>query len=401
MRVLLLSDIPPCSNYTAGIVLEQLCAFLPAGSVACFGAIHKTIRPGATSVIPPSQMRIEPRPRDGWHVLPGRLGDAVSLVMEPLSACTDVRRLARHAVKFGRSFGADRVWCTLEGQTLIRLAVPVADALDVPLYTQIWDPPGWWLRENRIDPVNRRVILRRFSRALQRSSAIAAISPAMAEEYAQKWDVTAIPVIPGVPAEYALPPADRPGGGAEVTIGLAGQLYASQEWNALMLALDAAGWRLGGKPVRVVLLGRHAGLSSETPRSVHYLGWRSQRETIDALSKADVLYCPYWFDPAFAEEARLCFPSKLSTYFAAGRPVFFHGPEYAYPARFLREHEAGAVCNSLEPTPIIRQLEDVVRDTSTYVTYAQNGRKAFDQLLTTEVMRRSFLRFLGAEDAHV
>lgn len=398
MRTLLLTDMPPCSNYTAGIVLEQLCSFLPEGSVACFGAIHRNARPSASAVIPPAQSRVEVRPRDGWHVLPGRLGDAVSLVMEPLSACTDGRRLARKAADLGKSFGADRLWCTLEGQTLIRLAVPVADALQVPLYTQVWDPPGWWLRENRIDPVNRRVILRRFARALQRSTACAAVSPAMAEEFSRRWGVTAVSVIPGIPSTYALPPASEPHEGSEVTIGVAGQLYASREWDALMRGLDAVKWHLAEKPVRVLLLGRYVSLRSEDPRSIHYLGWRSQRETIEALGAADVLYCPYWFDPAFAEEARLCFPSKLTTYFAVGRPVLFHGPEYAFPSRFIRELEAGVTCDSLEPHDVMRRLEDLLADKAAYASYAEKGRKAFDQLLTTDAMRNSFLEFLGKTD---
>ena len=397
MRVLFLTDVPPCSNYTAGIVLEQLCTFLPAGSVACFSAVHKSVHPDISDAMASSQMRLEVRPRDSWHLLPGRLGDLVSLVMEPVTACTHVRRIARKAIAFGRDFGADRVLCMLEGQTLIRLAVPVAQALKVPLYTQVLDPPGWWLRENRVDPINRRVILRLFARALHSSTACAAVSPAMAEEYTRRWGVRTVPVIPGLPGELALRPADRPNGGAEVTLGLAGQLYASREWDALMRALSSSNWLLAGRPVRIILLGRYVSLYSERPASVHYMGWRSQREAIELLSHADVLYCPYWFNPAFEEEARLCFPSKLASYFAAGRPVLFHGPEYAYPSRFIKEHEAGACCHSLEPEEILHDLEGLLGDEDSYAAFARNGRVAFDKFLTTAAMRRDFLGFLDLE----
>src|SRR6266446_1772314 len=43
MKILLLTDIPPCKNFTAGLVLDQLVRFLPPGSVACFAVVNPEV----------------------------------------------------------------------------------------------------------------------------------------------------------------------------------------------------------------------------------------------------------------------------------------------------------------------------------------------------------------------
>ena len=54
MKILLLTDVPPCTNYTAGIVLAQIIKQLPSGSVACF------------CVLNPDLQNIEPDPELAW-----------------------------------------------------------------------------------------------------------------------------------------------------------------------------------------------------------------------------------------------------------------------------------------------------------------------------------------------
>jgi len=395
LRVLLLTGMPPCSNYTAGIVLHQLCSFLPPESVACFSAIDRSVRPEIPEDMAALAMKTVARPREHWNAIPGVLGDAASLAMEWVVASTSVKNIAQKATAFGREFGADRVWCVLEGQTLIRLALHVAKALRVPLYTQVWDPPGWWLRYNHVDSITSRRVLRRFESTIRQSAGCAAASWAMAETYAQRYGVQTAPVVPGLPAELAREPARAPHDRDEVVIGVAGQIYATREWEALLAALDGVAWQLDGRSVRIIVLGRYLNLRANASASIHYLGWRSQGETIGLLADADVLYCPYWFDPTFEEEARLSFPSKLTSYLAAGRPVFFHGPEYASPARFLRENQAAFLCHSLEPRQVVGQLAHILTDRDAYASATRHGRAAFDRYLTTTSMKASFYEFLG------
>lgn len=397
MRTLLLTGMPPCTNYTAGIVLQQLCSFLPKGSCVCFAVVGRSMQPEACADPAAASIKTVVRPRERWRRIPGPLGGAASFAMESATALTRVKAIQRGAIRFGKEHEADRVWCILEGQTLIRLGLPVARGLGVPLYTQIWDPPGWWMRHNRVDRITSWTIREAFKRALQESEACAAASWAMANAYSKRYGIRAVPVLPGLPRDLARNPATAPHDRGEVVIAVAGQIYATREWEALLAALDLASWTLASRRVRVIVLGPYLSLRAQAPASVHYLGWHTQPETIGLLSEADLLYCPYWFDEAFEEEARLSFPSKLTSYLASGRPVFFHGPEYSSPAVFLRQQGAAFLCHSLEPSVIRAQLDVILSDVGEYAVVAHRGRVAFDAELTAARMRARFNEFLGED----
>ncbi|HME44421.1 MAG TPA: glycosyltransferase [Syntrophorhabdales bacterium] len=393
MKILLLTGMPPCTNYTAGLVLNQLCSFLPEGSLGCFSVLH----PAHNPEIPERWTRIphgeRQRPREHWGLTQSeRLR---SFITETCAGKARIGSLARSAISFGKDFGADLLWCILEGQTLIRMAIPVAKGLGIPLYTQVWDPPGWWFREHRIDLLTARSVMNHYHKALRSSACVAAASWAMAEEYGKDYGIRAVPVVPGLDVGLAQPAATEVHKSSELLIGVAGQLYASAEWKALISALDSVHWKIAGKEVRIRLLGREFTMITHKEARVEFLGWRSQEETIRLLSEADILYCPYWFDPVFETEARLCFPSKLITYLAAGRPVLFHGPAYASPARFLEAHNAAVFCNSLVPSEVAATLQLLVSDKDRYRQVAQSGRAAFEEHLTLVAARKSFFEFLG------
>lgn len=393
-KFLLLTDMPPCRNFTAGLVLDQLCSFLPEGSVSCFTVLNRELDPEKTHT--EIQTKVVSKPNE--HKLrrfAGRLGALESFLAEKYTDKVTVARISREAAEFGKKFGADAVWCVVQGQTMIRLANQVADMMNVPLLTQVWDPPTWWLRANKVDSWSQKLILADFASAMKKSARLAAASWAMAESYERLYGCRSIPVIPSLDESMAKPPAVRMNKDDELTIGMAGQLYSAAEWENLLLTFKHTNWKIGKRKVKLKVLGRALSLNSNTPMNVEFLGWRSQAESIEILSQLDVLYCAYWFDPVFREEASLSFPSKLTTYLAAGRPVFFHGPEYASPARFLKQHEAGALCHDLARTSIYNELEKLASDADRYRQLAENGSKAFHEHLTLSTMRKNFAEFLG------
>ncbi len=393
-KFLLLTDIPPCRNFTAGLVLDQLCSFLPEGSICCFTVLNRELDPEITHKEIPTKIVSKPKEHKNRR-LAGRLGALESFLAEKYTDKVTVKKIARQAAEFGKEFGADAVWCVVQGQTMIRLANQVADLMNVPLLTQVWDPPTWWLRANKVDSWSQRLILEDFASAMKKSDRFAAASWAMAEKYERLYGCRSIPVIPSLDAALAKPPATRLNKDDELTIGMAGQLYSAAEWENLLLTLKHANWKIGNRNVKVKVLGRSLSLNSNTPMNVEFLGWRSQAESIELLSQMDVLYCAYWFDAAFKEEASLSFPSKLTTYLAAGRPVFFHGPEYASPARFLKQHNAGALCHDLARTSIYNELEKLASDADRYRQLAENGSRAFHEHLTLTTMRKNFAEFLA------
>jgi glycosyltransferase involved in cell wall biosynthesis len=400
MKILLLSDIPPCKDFPAGIVLDQLCRFLPRGSIACFVVLYRALKarisPGLEWI--PIQYTKRPFEAALSRLRARRLNQALHLALYYYNTIS-IRRIASEIVRYGRAFGADTLWCNLEGQSLIRLALPVARALSVPLLTQVFDPPTWELRIHLAHKITQTRLLDEFAAAIRGSRTCATASWPMAQRYAEDYGTRTVTFLPSLDPRLALPPAKEIHSGDQLTIGLAGQVYATKEWEALVTALDAVDWRIGHRDVHIRLLGRHRPpLSDARPGRIQFLGWHTQPDSIRLLSEADILYCPYWFDKVFETEARLSFPSKLTTYFAAGRPVLFHGPPYASAAVFLKDNEAGFTCHSNESAQIVDALTTLATNGSLYARLTHNGRTTFDNYLTLATLRRSFTTFLQVEE---
>jgi glycosyltransferase involved in cell wall biosynthesis len=402
LKIVLLSDLPPCKNYTAGLVLDQLCRFLPRGSIACFCVSAPELEAKTSSDLDwiPTEYRNRPLEAISLFKRYPLVHGLLNLGLHNYNRIA-VRRLVSQAIKYARNFGADTLWCPLQGETQIRLALPVAQSLRITLLVQIYDHPTWILRGNSTPSFLQAQILKMFSKVVTNCRACATASWPMAKEYNEQFHVKTVSFLPSLHRGLAVDPAEKINSGQELVIGLAGQMYATKEWEALLRALDMVGWRISNRNVRIRLLGRWPRLTSTTPLRLEWLGWHTQQNTIRLLSETDILYCPYWFDSVFETEARLSFPSKLTTYFAAGRPVLFHGPQYAAPAVFLKDNDAGLICDSNDESKILKALNTLVSDERMYHRLTCNGRAAFDKYLTLENLRTSFAQFLQVEENYL
>ncbi|WP_407357234.1 glycosyltransferase [Methanolobus sp. WCC5] len=399
MKILLLTDVPPCQNLTAGLILDQLCRFLPKGSIACFAVVNPSLNARISSDLDWIPIEYTEKPREfAFRVLPNKFGSFTALINERYNSLV-TKKIASKAVNFGQEFCPDIVWCVLQGQTMIRLALPVSKSLGVPLLTHVWDPPQWWMRANKIDSISSSLILKEFDVAIRSSDGCFTASWAMAQQYMRDYRTRTVPFISSIDSSFAFEPATNIHSGNDLIIGMAGQIYSVEEWNALITALEKVDWMICNRKVKIRLLGNKVRSDAKQDINIEFLGWKSQKETIKLMSEADILYCPYWFDKTFEDEARLSFPSKLTTYLAAGRPVLFHGPEYASPAQFLEENNAGLCCYSLETGKIIDSLVRLVSEPDLYAKLTHNGTAAFNKYLTLESMKKRFADFLQVEES--
>jgi glycosyltransferase involved in cell wall biosynthesis len=395
MKILLLTDIPPCENFTAGLVLEKLVRFFgPNELVLC-----SVVNPAIVPVVPKDLQSLPSlnlrKPREGAvRLLPGIAGAAIAFAFELICALR-TRLLLPKIVKFAAENQVDAVWVILQGQTMIRLARPLSQKLHVPLFTQIWDPFGWWLRDNRIDRLTQKRLFREFDRAVQRSTACATTSWAMSEEFNRRYKTRNRPVIASMSRTYLNDPALQPHDGDDFIIGMAGQFYAQTEWNSLIQALNQVNWTIAGKRIRIRVMGAGLELASRQPANFEYLGWQSQEDTIRLLAESDLLYLPYWFSEEFKEEAATSFPSKLIAYFVSGRPVFCHAPEYASPSKYLALHDAGYLCTSLDSQRVLEILSQAIVDTQLYAKRTKAGTDCFLRDFTLERMKETFFDFLS------
>ena len=399
VSLLLLTDCPPCKNLTGGLVLDQLCRFLPPGSVACFAVTNPEIDMTLTADLDWIPIEYARKPKEvGRHWPPNsRLAPVCAAATETYRRLAEVPPLVKRAVAFGRRHRVDAVWAVLEGQTMVRMAVPVARQLGAPLFTLVWDPLSWWMAAHKVDRLNAVLALRQFDRAVRASTACAVASWAMAEEYEREYRVRSIPLIASHDPAHAAHPPPAVRRSDELIIGMAGQFYASEEWHELINALNAVDWRLGERRVRLLVLGHYVPTSNAPADRLEFLGWKSQPEAIEILSRdTDILYCPYPFQSKMKEVSRLSFPSKLPLYFAAGRPVVFHGPDYASPAQYLQRRDAGRCVTTPDGTAVVAELGRIAGNETLYAHLARQSQRAFKMDFTLDTMRQNFFDFLGA-----
>lgn len=396
-KVLLLSAVPPSVKYSGALMLNAMCRALSPDSLSCFAVLTKGMRSEIHEEWRHIPYEHRQKPRECHHrQFPLHLGVVESFLKEQSTAASAIPKLTDEIIDFAKKAGAEKIWVTLEGQTLIRLAASLQERLPLPMVAQVWDPPNWWLRDNNVDPISRKDILKTFGKVLSNpNTTVAAASWAMAETYQKEFGSKAIPVVPGLPKDWAREPASQLNSSSTLTIGFAGQLYSGDEWISLMDALDSLNWQIEGRAVEIKLLGRTFELHANGHRNIKIFGWRSQPETLQILSECDILYCPYWFSPKYETEARLSFPSKLTSYLAAGRPVLFHGPKYSSPSRFIGQHDAALQCNTMNRKDIVDALVKLVAEPDEYRRFAINGTKAFHSQLTEDAMQAQFLKALN------
>ena len=407
MNVLLLTPLPPCPQYTGCILLEAMCRFLPADAITCFCPIDEipdniTIAPDLQDMhvacAGPTTNFSRVRRQRFAKKLPG---------VDGLAALADRaigwRAVVDAAVKIGTERGVDRIWCILQEPVLCKLGLEVAQRLGVPLYTQIWDYPDYWARMNNFGRTARQSLLNDFQKAVRSSSCCAAASREMAYDITEVHGCPAVPIVGSLDRYITNHRVEHQDFARdEVTIGMAGQLYASGAWSALLRALESVDWKIAGKQVRLRYLGYNRFIPDEfiIGRSrnacIEYLGYRPLEGVVSVLSSCDINYAPFFSGEVLETLTHTSFPAKVASYLAAGRPVFFHGPTYAPASKFLEENSAGVTCGTLDPAVIVEGLTGMVEDEPTYRRLKFNARRAFTDHLTLDSLRENFTDFITA-----
>jgi hypothetical protein len=412
-RVLMLSSGVPGGGQNAGaIMLRELCWLYPKGYLSWYGLYGSGsgsswptsgVLPDDLGGVPFAVSRI---PRECLVNIPERFAKRWPpfRYLKSLSAFTMHRylrrfivpRLVEEAVAFGRQQGTEMILAILNGPISIYMATKVASALKIPHITNVQDPPESFVLDLGLDRFTSRVLLKNFSHTLKSSLRCSTASEGMQAEYKRQYGVDSLILNQSANPIQWQPPAQYRQSG-EFVIGFAGNLYANQEWSALLKALSSVGWCIGGREIKIRVLSPYLDLRGTNAMRVEYLGWQPVDETLRLLAQTDVTYLPYWFDKDRELSVRQCFPGKLSTYLAAGRPVFYHGPEYASVAQFLQRYPAGYNCYSLDPARILEGVVRLMCDAQYYEDAVQAGQDALCNELGSEIFSGHLAQLFGID----
>lgn len=393
MNILLFSDVPPSANYSSGIVLNKLCGFLlDAGhQVNCFTCMNPELKP---QIPEDKQKRMKfanmDKPNENWE------GEEYSREMNKKMAEEELPQITAAAARFAKETGAEMLWIVEQGQSIILQARPLAKATNLPYVIQTWDSPQWWMKANRYAEQTKAEVMAEYGRALNEAECFIAASWIMEREFKEQYHCKRSKAVVLGFQDEELPAIPRKDKNAFV-IAMAGQIYAIEEFRALLMGLNYLNWAYKGKKIYLDIYAPyipHIEMPFAIPGNVRVKGWRAQSELLVELHNADLLYCPYWFDEEVAVVSHTSFPSKLSTYLSAKRPVVVHGPSYASPVVFVKENHAGYCWEKRDGVYIANGIKKIMDDTAKNVKIA-NGTKAFRRFLTDECMRRDFFNALG------
>lgn len=395
-RVLLLTGTAPAPDGVGGIILDDLCRFLPSDRLV---VAHVVDRGGSVRDVPNSNgapwrnipLHFQRRPESKW----GRLGRVLSWPGMSLRNHRAIRRAAEATVSFAREHGVREIWAVLDGPSTTELAVPVARRLGVPLRVMVWDDVEHNVRYFGLDSWTARRVKKRFAQTVRSAARCAVIGETMQAEYSRRYAQHGVIVRHGTDPSTPQVAATEPG--PAIRIGFAGSVTARSAFDKLLATLDQLGWEVGGRPVTLVLMGGRFDLWSKVPRRIECLGWQPVDLTIQILAGCTLNYLPQPFESDWRSFSELSFPSKLTTYLAARVPILLHSPTYASLPRFFADHRFGVLCTELDTTRLGEALQSIALNPDVRANAVSASELALAQEFSTQRFRTSFAEFLDLQ----
>jgi hypothetical protein len=287
------------------------------------------------------------------------------------------------------------VVAVLESPAAIETVYQFQQRSSVPVRCIVWDDVHHFSQQAQLDRWTHKRLARAFGEVLRASERVAVICENMQAEYRRRYGVESLIVRHGV-----APTADEMTTDAvqhdEYRIGFAGSNTAPDSLRALIDALDGLGWRIQGRDVVLRMLGARYLLDSRLPQRIEYFGWRSVEETRARLSECDLLYLPQSFTAENRTLSELSFPTKLSTYLAAQRPILLHAPDYASLTGFWQQHAVGPEIHSLDKNVIQAEVKQaLLADRSIRSRWTNAGAEAMETALGPKQFTAAVEAFLS------
>lgn len=321
----------------------------------------------------------------------GTLGRGSASFLRSISHRKHENSLLMEAATQAHAHGAELVWVVLDSPISIRLASRLAKHLCLPLVTTVWDDISHLTRYFKLDRLAARYLQTCFAKALSSSRACAVIGESMQDLYEHRYGVKCVVVRHGLPNNFRPLVCQQTQENEAFRIGFAGSVTAQSAFNSLLKALDLLGWEIEGRPICLRLLGLRFVLQSCTARRIEVLGYQSSvAKAVDLLAECSLNYLPQPFEPDWMPFAKYSFPTKLTTYLAAGVPLLLHTPTYGSLHQFFDRYPFGVRVNSLDSTEIASALKDSLMSPVVLSKARAQIQRAFYEEFTADRFHAAF-----------
>ncbi|MBQ8490577.1 MAG: hypothetical protein IJ535_12420 [Pseudobutyrivibrio sp.] len=399
MKILLLSDLPPCINHTGGLFLDRLCTYLIESGCEIVAYIVKNDE--VYTVLPEDKkqsikFKFDRKPRENvGHTK----GPVASLVFDRFTNITYIPKLEKRILDFINTEKPDLIWGVIQGQTMTKIVRPIAEKSNVKYIIQFYDAISWWFQANRVDRLTQKRVMKEYGKMLKNSYCFIGASDEMARDYAKKYDIARsvgimMPFDKGNQYSEKVERDD-----SDFVIAISGQLYARSTIAAMTEALSQMKWQYRGKRIVFRIYGPEIVFYGLQNAYIEYRGWIEQEQLLYELNEADLLYCPYRFDEDFREVASYSFPGKLSTYMKTGVPIVVHAPDYSSISKFINKHKCGYIINTVDVEKVKTIIQEIIisKDKNKYVERANETANVF---LSEETTKRKMLYSVGLRDTY-
>jgi hypothetical protein len=226
-----------------------------------------------------------------------------------------------------RDLSARAIWIVMHG-AMVHVAARLSDRTHLPLHLSVHDDPPYGVglmsrRHLGLIPF----VARDLGLALRRARSIDVISAGMARRYESLYGVKPVVVHRGIEGPVKSSPPYDPASG--LRIGVLGNTYSHHQLFVLVGAVARAAAAIGARG-RLLVIGQGAGARvREYARGqieVEVTGHLDERAAIERLKSCFLLYLNYPFSFRAAVLRQTSFPTKLSTYVMAARPLLQHAP---------------------------------------------------------------------------
>lgn len=389
-QVLLLTDVPPCTNFSGGIFLNQLSEILINEKVNLFGYF-----------MPPHGINLK---FDQYVInqmnyrIFNYIDNDYNNEQEKEYYLNNIQIIVNNTIDFLINNDITMIWCYIQCENVLRILDEVYKKINIPYVVQIMDPIEWYMKDRKFNDEKKEELLKIFDGVITNAYYCFTASQNMNHYYKEKYQVNCDYITVSneennFSYDYHLRDHDQ------FVIAMAGQIYCDDELKCFLQALEKMNWKYNNKSIIFKFFGKfvrevHGNIfDSFSSKNIIFMDYLPQSELDIELNKCDLLYCPYFFsnDEVFEKIALQSFPSKLVTYLNAGTNIVVHGPYYCSPASFIRYNKCGYVINSLNVTEIQYQLEEILANIPSS-EILENSKKTFDENFTKNIISAKFLK---------
>lgn len=358
--------------------LRLIRSLIPAEQANNFLWFRQPATPGEEQMLGQNIFNFEPFPRArlinslAYRAKLYHTAQNVFLERRVLKAATRLREIITH-------YQPNVIWGLGHLQQVLVLEETFR-GIDIPLHLSVHDEPVAYMKQSSHWPHwQSRLVEEAWPRLLHRANSVDSVCEGMKRHLLERYgrDSHVLMPCPRLSLTETRPPVLD----GVLRVGLSSSHGLVQNIQTLINGLDR--YIRAEKLQYAELLwldGLKNTLTLPPTVRLRVFGFLNEPEAIKELERCHFLYLPYWFDKDVEVEGKTSFPSKLSMYLPACRPILFHAPESGSPTLISRKYDLGLVWSNMDENHLPILIGSML-----------------DQMERFVELREQYLRLIGEE----